>query len=84
MNELVHGQWFEDKFLDPVYSERLYHQVKALDPVPTLMLNEFHVVAEGDVTDVSTLRFVDQLKEGRKKEHDDNDDGCDAKNVSWL
>lgn len=67
MNELVHGQWFEDKFHDPVYSERLFHQVKALDPQPTLMLNEFHVVAEGDVTDVSALCFVNLMGKTREK-----------------
>ena len=67
MNELVHEQWFEDKFHDPVYSERLFHQVKALDPQPTLMLNEFHVVAEGDVTDVSALCFVNLMGKTREK-----------------
>ena len=53
MNELVHGQWFEEKFNDPQFTQRMFDQVKALDPHPTLMLNDFHVVAESDCTDVS-------------------------------
>ena len=53
MNELVHGQWFEEQFHDPSYSEKLFTQVHQLDPDPVLMLNDFGVIARPEITDVS-------------------------------
>ena len=53
MNELEHGQWFEEQFHDPDYSEHLFTRVHQLDPRPLLMLNDFSVIARAEITDVS-------------------------------
>ena len=53
MNELEHGQWFEEQFHDPDYSEHLFTRVHQLDPHPLLMLNDFSVIARPEITDVS-------------------------------
>ena len=60
MNELVHGQWFEEQFHDPSYSEKLFTQVHQLDPDPVLMLNDFGVIARPEITDVSACRTLQQ------------------------
>ena len=57
MNELVHGQWFEEQFDDPSYSEKLFTQVHQLDPDPVLMLNDFRVIARSQITDVSVWQW---------------------------
>ncbi|XP_067664849.1 uncharacterized protein [Haliotis asinina] len=61
-NELLHGQLYEEKTGDPLYSEKIYDMVHKADPVPTLFLNDYDVVAVGAVTDA----YVDQAKEFKK------------------
>lgn len=53
VNELLHGQWFEDRMGDPLYSEHLYREVHNLDPYPQLFLNDYSVAARAEATDVS-------------------------------
>ncbi|KAL8563090.1 hypothetical protein ACOMHN_066413 [Nucella lapillus] len=59
MNELLHGQWFEEKFQDPHYSQQLYKQVKQLSPNTTVFLNDYHVVSMCDGTDA----YLQQAKQ---------------------
>ncbi|XP_025077628.1 uncharacterized protein LOC112554196 isoform X2 [Pomacea canaliculata] len=51
VNELLHGQWFEDRMGDPLYSEHLYREVHNLDPYPQLFLNDYSVAARAEATD---------------------------------
>ena len=61
MNELLHGQWFEEKTGDPLYSESLYEEVNRLDSKPKLLLNDYSVIAGPEVADV---RFTGGLATG--------------------
>ena len=60
-NELVHGRFFEQKTGDPHYTQHMFEAVHQADPTPTLFLNEYNVVAQGEVTQ-SYLSQVQQFK----------------------
>ncbi|KAK7116827.1 anti-sigma-I factor RsgI6-like [Littorina saxatilis] len=64
MNELVHGQWFEEQFHNPDYSQDVYRQVKQLDPKPLLMLNDFNVVARPEIADAYLQQSQKFLSQG--------------------
>ncbi|XP_076443326.1 uncharacterized protein LOC143281915 [Babylonia areolata] len=64
MNELLHGQWFEETFKDPLFTQRLFRQLKGLDPRPTLMLNDFRAVCMPDITDAYLQQARQYLANG--------------------
>ncbi|XP_070177546.1 anti-sigma-I factor RsgI6-like isoform X1 [Littorina saxatilis] len=64
INELVHGQWFEEQFHDPDYSQDIFRQVKLLDPKPLLMLNDFNVVARPEIADAYLQQAQTFLAQG--------------------
>nr|KAG5687547.1 hypothetical protein BaRGS_013649 [Batillaria attramentaria] len=64
MNEMEHGQWFEEQFHDPNYSEHLYREVHQLDPKPLLMLNDYAVIGRPEITDAYLQQAKKFLADG--------------------
>ncbi|KAK7104507.1 hypothetical protein V1264_019210 [Littorina saxatilis] len=57
-NEILHFQWYQDRFHDPDYNLELFRLAHQIDPHVKLFLNDFDVVVRGD----ATLEYLAQAK----------------------
>ncbi|CAL1542287.1 unnamed protein product [Lymnaea stagnalis] len=58
-NELLHGHFFESKTGDKNYTYHMFQAVHAADPTPSLFLNDYSVLVNGN----STLAYLNQIKQ---------------------
>ncbi|XP_076444221.1 uncharacterized protein LOC143282460 isoform X2 [Babylonia areolata] len=58
-NENLHGQWFQDTLHDPHYNLDIFRMAHHADPSVKLFLNDFNVVASGQMTQA----YLNQARE---------------------
>ncbi|XP_064602928.1 anti-sigma-I factor RsgI6-like [Liolophura sinensis] len=58
-NELLHGQYYENKFHDPDYTKKIFRLVHQYDPDVKLFLNDYNVVSGGGYTEA----YLSQAKD---------------------
>ena len=57
-NEMMHGDFFEQRAKDPYYTEKVINMAYQADPSALYFYNDFKVVAnEGDILYVSKIRL---------------------------
>ncbi|GFR61195.1 endo-1,4-beta-xylanase [Elysia marginata] len=61
-NELLHGNYYEEKTNDPDFTKQMFQKVHAEDPTPKLFLNDYGAVAKGSST-YAYLRLIQDFKE---------------------